>query len=545
MLEPPETGTNTGTEPAASSVIAVTARGFGDDYPAEVDNAFVRAASVVLLMSLLVYVPWLIGHSNWSYPGVTWPFLLAHVLSLGALLLKVCTTWTRSVPPPRPVRDGAEPLVGIIIPTAGEPAAMVLRTVVSVLEQEWPTRRRIVLVSDDAHDPALRAALAPYPVLYHEPPDRYAPDRAGEGKAGNLNSALDRLYELAPDVEYIETRDADDELGSNSFLRLAVGQLVHDPSVAYVQTIKEAQVSAGDPFNNREPRFYRNLMLAKHHANAVFPCGSGLVWRRSALDEIGGFPTWNLVEDLQSGLEALRRGWRGVYLPIVGAVGQDVPEDVPKVIERRQRWAVDTVRLMVWADRRGLTVKQNAHFASMLLDYVTAFCTFVYVGVVIAALAGHSPVDDPNASAFLMILPFVLANEAFLLATNQPFNDRRRRQRNPINDVWRARVVRTGLSPAYASATVKAIVGGPRRKPVHRAAPREHARRWHWPQVVPHVLLLTTLLAAVFYSVANHTLMEPGTVAISLYFGCLYGGLTASFIALSWHRPAPRSRDDR
>jgi cellulose synthase (UDP-forming) len=75
-----------------------------------------------------------------------------------------------------------------------------------------------------------------------------------------------------------------------------------------VQTIKQAQVSAGDPFNNWEPMFYRGQMLARNAANAVFPCGSGLVWRRSALREIGEFPTWNLVEDVQSGLEALRLG---------------------------------------------------------------------------------------------------------------------------------------------------------------------------------------------------------------------------------------------
>src|SRR5262245_41736433 len=114
MLEPPATGLTTGLEPAPSSPIAVTARAFGDDYPTVVDNAHVRAASVVLLLSLLIYVPWLVVHSDWRYPGVTWPFLLGHVLLLGALVLKICTTWTRSVPPPRPVRDGAEPLVGII-----------------------------------------------------------------------------------------------------------------------------------------------------------------------------------------------------------------------------------------------------------------------------------------------------------------------------------------------------------------------------------------------------------------------------------------------
>lgn len=59
--------------------------------------------------------------------------------------------------------------------------------------------------------------------------------------------------------------------------------------------------------------------------------GSGVVWRRRALDDIGDFPAWNLVEDLQSGVEALRRAWRGAYVTIIGAVGQTArPIRVPR-----------------------------------------------------------------------------------------------------------------------------------------------------------------------------------------------------------------------
>ncbi len=185
---------------------------------------------------------------------------------------------------------------------------MVLRTIVSVLEQDWPRERLTVVVSDDGHDPALEAATAGLPVIYHSPPPRFAPGRDGAAKAGNLNSVVTMLDERHPEIRYIETRDADDEMGSGGFLREVIGQLEFDDRLAFVQTIKEAQVSAGDPFNNRESMFYRGQMLARNAANAVFPCGSGVVWRRSALREIGDFPTWNLVEDLQSGVEALRRG---------------------------------------------------------------------------------------------------------------------------------------------------------------------------------------------------------------------------------------------
>ena len=268
---------------------------------------------------------------------------------------------------------------------------MMLRTITSVLEQDWPRERMVIVVSDDGHDPELARAVARWPVLYHSPPPRSAPGRDGAAKAGNLNSALGCSSQQHPELRYIETRDCDDELGSNHFLRQAVGQLEHDQRLAYVQTIKETQVSAGDPFNNREAMFYRGQMLSRNAANATFPCGSGLVWRRLALEDIGLFPTWNLVEDLQSGVEALRRGWHSCYLPIVGAMGQHSPEDVPNVYKQRGTWAIDTVRLMIWGDLSGLNLRQRAQFYELLCYYLHAFTVLVYVPSIVGALLGYLP----------------------------------------------------------------------------------------------------------------------------------------------------------
>ena len=319
-------------EPAPPSPTARAARAFGDAYPEAVRGQWrLRGAGILYAVAVCLYVPWLLRSLNGDLPWLSWPFVAANAVTIAATLLAIANQWFRSVPVARPLPRGAEPLVGVIVPTCGEPVPMVLRTVASLFEQDWPAERMVVLVSDDGHDPALAAALSAYPVIYHSPPARWAPGRDGAAKAGNLNSALERLRREHPDVRYVETRDADDELRSTAFLRQVVGQLEADERLAFVQTIKEAQVSPGDPFNNREPMFYRGQMLARHAANAVFPCGSGLVWRRAALEDIGDFPTWNLVEDLQSGVEALRRGWRACYLPIVGAVGQHAPEDVPNV----------------------------------------------------------------------------------------------------------------------------------------------------------------------------------------------------------------------
>ena len=113
-----------------------------------------------------------------------------------------------------------------------------------------------------------------------------------------------------------------------------------------------------------------------------------------ALRDIGEFPTWNLVEDLQSGVEALRRGWDGMYLPIVGAVGQHSPEDVPNVYKQRGTWAIDTVRLIIWRGLRGMSLRQKAQFLELLFFYLSSFTVLVYVPTLCLALLGWAPIDS-------------------------------------------------------------------------------------------------------------------------------------------------------
>ncbi len=515
--------------------MARAARAFGDAYPPIDRHWLVRGAGLAYLAATLIYIPWLYASLNRELPWLSWPFFLANTLTLATTFLSVYNHWWRAVPVPHPLPYGVEPTVGILIPCCGEPLPMILRTIQSVLEQDWPRERMVIVVSDDAHDPALEQALKGWPVLYHLPPPRYAPGRNGAPKSGNLNSAFVMLGLAHPEVRYVETRDCDDELGSTAFLRQVVGQLEHNERLAYVQTIKEAQVSAGDPFNNREAMFYRGQMLSRNAANATFPCGSGLVWRRAALEHIGLFPTWNLVEDLQSGVEALRRGWQGCYLPIVGAVGQHSPEDVPNVYKQRGTWAIDTVRLMLWGDLRGLSLRQRAQFYELLFYYVHAFTALVYVPCIMTALLGYVPFKTDVHSFVIHILPLVLATEAWLLAINRPYNDRRRRQRHPIRELWRVRIVWSGLAPVFMKATIQAILGGPSRKPIYKVTRKHNDTRWHWAQIVPHATVLALVLATLAFALRHGTLPSAIVLVPFLYWGGMYVVLLAGFVARSWH----------
>lgn len=247
------------------------------------------------------------------------------------------------------------------------------------------------------------------------------------------------------------------------------------------------------------------------------------------------FPVWNLVEDLHSGFEALKRGWTGMYLPIVGAVGQHSPEDVPNVYKQRGTWAIDTVRLLVWKRWKGLNLRQRAQFLELLLFYLNGFTILVYIPAVVCSLLGVVPLESSDLGYIQHLLPVVLATELWLLAVNHPFNDRRRRQREPVRALWRVRIMWTGMAPIFIKATIQALLDGPNRKPVYKVTRKDDDLRWHWRHTLPQASTVLFVLIVLGYALVKGTFPNLVLLAGSVYWGGLNIVLLSGFVARSWH----------
>jgi cellulose synthase (UDP-forming) len=491
-----------------------------------------RVAGVLTVLALIWYVPWFLRNLNWQASWLAIPFALATLQMMAMLLITVVNHWTHDVADVTLISTAAAVDVAVIIPTYGEPAEMVEATARSVLTQDYPQVCLRLIISDDGHRLAIREVVTRlanmYPeatILYHEPPLRGDPARIGEAKAGNLNSALALVRSWVDPPEYIETRDADDLVGDPAFLQSVVQKLQQDSRLAFVQTIKEAWVSPGDPFGNLEPLFYRQTMYARNAANAVFPCGSGLVWQRAALEDIGGFPSWNLVEDLQSGVEALRRGWRGAYLPLVGAMGQTAPEDMGNAIKQRGTWAVDTMRITFWGNKSGLSLRQHLQFAELGFFYMLSFGVVVFAVTPLFSLTlGIYPLITTNAAYALRFWPLAAAIELLLVSLADGL---------PYEDLWRARQTWLGMAPVYARATLIALRYGPRRKPTYRVTRKQHVYRWYWQEVLPQMVLLLALIGASIYHVLTESLLVTADLG-SLFWAAFFVLGLSRMVLNSW-----------
>lgn len=263
-------------------------------------------------------------------------------------------------PPPLPT---ALPAVAAVVPTYGEPVDVLERTVASLKKLHYPRHLLAIVVSDDGRRAEVRRMAERHGVYYHPGPQK-------DAKAGNLNAALRFIEQVFPQAELILTQDAD-EVIHPTFLEKTVGYF-NDPAIAFVQTPKEAVAPPGDPFGTRDRMFFDVFQVGRNGYNAAFACGSGVLWRMDAIRSIGGFVTWNVVEDLTTSYWLHSRGWRSEYHNEKLSIGL-APDDIPGLLKQRGTWAIDTWRLFLFDNplfKRGLTLAQRSQYFELGLFYV-------------------------------------------------------------------------------------------------------------------------------------------------------------------------------
>jgi cellulose synthase/poly-beta-1,6-N-acetylglucosamine synthase-like glycosyltransferase len=257
------------------------------------------------------------------------------------------------------------PYVAAVIPTYGEPVDILRQTVHSLKNLDYPRERLHIVISDDGHRDEVR-------IMAESMDIHYSMGARKDAKAGNLNSALLYLDEHFPQATLILTQDAD-EIVHPSFLKKTVGYFA-DEKMAFVQTPKDAMAPHGDPFGVRDRVFYDVIQPGRNGMGAAFSCGSGVLWRIEAVKSIGGYATWNIVEDLTTSYFLHAAGWKSEYHNEILTIGL-APDDIPGLLKQRGTWATDTWRLFLFQNplaKPGLTMAQRLQYMELGLFYITS-----------------------------------------------------------------------------------------------------------------------------------------------------------------------------
>lgn len=424
------------------------------------------------------------------------------------------------VPPPLPAQL---PPVAVVVPTYGEPYDILEKTVISLKKLDYPPELLCIIVSDDGHRPEIRQMAEQHGIHYN-----YGARR--DAKAGNLNSALAYIDQVFPQAELILTQDAD-EVVRSSFLQKTVGYFT-DPAVAFVQTPKESITPKDDPFGTRDRMFYDVLQVGRNGYNAAFACGSGVIWRIDAIRAIGGFATWNVVEDLTTSYFLHSAGFRSDYHNEILSVGL-APDDIPGLLKQRGTWAVDTWRLFLFHNpltMPGLSATQRLQYLELGLFYATAtFFVPLLMFVPLISLATGDLVSI-TLSAFLPWLTISFLYYAVLAGGRGMFMLR----------MWQYWV---GHWPTYTKAFWIALRSR-RQKPKYVVTRKTRQNGFYgwllWPQFLYLIVSVIFILRALFWMPEVDFAMRLANIIVLLFFVVMISQICrAAFygVELPWLQP--------
>ncbi|KAE8348863.1 glycosyltransferase like family 2-domain-containing protein [Aspergillus coremiiformis] len=232
------------------------------------------------------------------------------------------------------------PRVDILIPCCGEPANVILDTVRSACMMDYPLSQYRVLVLDDGASSQLHDAISElhskWPHLSYHTRGR----QSGRvfAKAGNLNYALFTIQKDVP-PDFCAILDAD-SIPKPEFLRATLPHLLVSPQVALVTTRQYFDnLPAGDPLSQSRRHFYTCQNAELDRCGRAIDAGSGAVFRRKAIIDVGGYPTFSFSEDWQLSLILRGMGYRTVQVQEPLQFGL-VPTSLEGHIAQRNRWHI-------------------------------------------------------------------------------------------------------------------------------------------------------------------------------------------------------------
>ncbi|HEX9697248.1 MAG TPA: glycosyltransferase [Actinomycetota bacterium] len=397
-----------------------------------------RVAGTALVATGLRYMIWRPGTVRGTgLLGVA--FLAAEIAVFLYVFLAIGLMWKerrRTAPdaPPAGTLD-------VFITVCGEPVHIVEETLKAALAIEYP--HTTYLLNDgyiagkegwrDIEKLGRRYAV---PVLRRTTGSRR--------KAGNLNHALKRSK-----GEFVAVIDADHQAHPD-FAHQTLGYFA-DERVALVSTRQDFRVDGKDVLGNLEILFYDSLQPAKDASNAAFSTGNAALYRRTALDRIGGFSEWNLLEDLHTTYELHAAGWHSVYHPRSLTVGL-APQTGASLVRQRLQWATDSLRVMFWDNplfKRGLRPMQRLHYFHTVAYYLIACLHVLFLLGPALHLLWQVPVMRPESlgSYLSYAIPYLGSMATFVLI----LGGRRGGLRGIQSSLF--------LAPLYPLAVLRALTG--------------------------------------------------------------------------------------
>ncbi|GGZ82419.1 glycosyltransferase [Algibacter mikhailovii] len=256
----------------------------------------------------------------------------------------------------------------------GEPYEMTTQTLLAIKAMSYP---HTTYLCDEADDEYLKKFCKEHDIIH------VTRDNRINAKAGNINNALKQAKGeicLILDPDHVPKPNLLDE----------VIPYFSDDKIGFVQSVQgyyninESYVARGAA--EQTFHFYGPIMMCMNAYGTVNAIGANCVFRREALDSIGGHAP-GLSEDMHTAMQLHAKGWKSVYVPKTLTKGL-VPATLTSYYMQQLKWSRGTLELFVSVFPklfRKFTWRQKLHYGILPLGYLSGF--FLLIGFLIPIIS--------------------------------------------------------------------------------------------------------------------------------------------------------------
>nr|WP_295778685.1 glycosyltransferase [uncultured Intestinibacter sp.] len=296
------------------------------------------------------------------------------------------------------------PLVDVLICTYNESLQLLEKTIIASAQMAYPKNKFKVYVCDDGRRDELKALCKKYGVNYITREDNQG------AKAGNINNALKYIK-----GDLFLVLDAD-MIPKKEFLQKTIGYF-EDENLAFVQTPQcyynkdMYQSNLKKYIPNEQDFFMRDVQEARAYRGAVLHVGTNAVFRRKFIDEIGGYPTCSITEDMAVGMLLQAKGYDSIFINKVLVLGLSA-STFGELVKQRDRWCRGNIQVFKHYNPfilKGLTPAQRICYVDGVLYWFSNLIKMFYIIVPILFLStGIHFVESGFAELLNMTIPYIL-----------------------------------------------------------------------------------------------------------------------------------------
>ncbi|MDN7145984.1 glycosyltransferase family 2 protein [Liquorilactobacillus mali] len=400
--------------------------------------------------------------------------------------------WKKYKRPEQNVNDmDIIPTVDIFIATYDEDLTILKRSAVAAMNMDYPDKEKVnVYLCDDGSRPNVKELGDELGIKVIT---RVKHDHA---KAGNLNHALG-----VTNGDLVVTMDSD-MVPRKDFLMKVVGHF-KDEKMGFIQTPQtfynkdpyQFNLFVTNEFGSDQDFFMRTLEEQKDAFNSVMYVGSNAIFRRTALESIGGFTTGVITEDMATGMLLQAKGWKTGFVNKNLASGL-APETFQDLIKQRDRWGRGNIQVAKkWNPLflKGLTSIQKLLYIDGISYWFFGIRKMVFlIAPLWYMLFGFSSLNATFSQLLLIWVPMFIATQLAFKLVGQG------RQNVMLSNLYE-----TATAPHMAYAILLELIGKKQNKfaVTRKGINTDKSKfnyRFGWPLVLITFLSVVSLIKVVY-----------------------------------------------